>query len=59
MNKIETINVARNKLRLASTQLNEMNAFSLELDEGIDFAVMQIEKVIQYLTARVATESEK
>lgn len=59
MNKIETINVARNKLRLASTQLNEMNAFSLELDEGIDFAVMQIEKVIQYLTARSIAESEK
>lgn len=59
MNKIETINVARNKLRIASTQLNEMNAFSLELDEGIDFAVMQIEKVIQYLTARSIAESEK
>lgn len=59
MNKIETINVARNKLRVASTQLNEMNAFSLELDEGIDFAVMQIEKVIQYLTARSIAESEK
>jgi len=59
VNKIETINVARNKLRVASTQLNEMNAFSLELDEGIDFAVMQIEKVIQYLTARSIAESEK
>lgn len=59
MNKIETINTARNKLRVASTQLNDMNAFSLEFDEGIDFAVVQIEKVIQYLTARSIAESEK
>jgi hypothetical protein len=59
VNKIETINTARNKLRVASTQLNDMNAFSLEFDEGIDFAVVQIEKVIQYLTARSIAESEK
>jgi hypothetical protein len=57
--KAETINRARNKIRLASDSLNEMNAFALEFDEGIDFAVMQLNKVINYLTAISKLESEK
>jgi len=57
--KAETINRARNKIRLASDSLNEMNAFALEFDEGIEFAVMQLNKVINYLTAISKLESEK
>jgi hypothetical protein len=36
-----------------------MNSFAIEFDEGIDFAVMQLNKVINYLTAISKLESEK
>jgi hypothetical protein len=57
--RAEIINRARNKVRLASDSLNEMNAFAIEFDEGIEFAVMQLNKVINYLTAISKLESEK
>jgi hypothetical protein len=57
--RAETINRARNKIRLASDSLNEMNSFAIEFDEGIEFAVMQLNKVINYLTAISKIESEK
>jgi hypothetical protein len=58
VNKTDIMHNAMMKLRTASDQLNEMNAFSVEFDEGIEFAVMQINKVIQYLSAVSKTESE-
>jgi hypothetical protein len=57
--RAEIINRSRNKIRVATDSLNEMNAFALEFDEGIDFAVMQLNKVINYLTAISKLESEK
>lgn len=57
--RAEVINRSRNKIRVATDSLNEMNAFALEFDEGIDFAVMQLNKVINYLTAISKLESEK
>jgi hypothetical protein len=57
--RAETINRARNKIRLASDSLNEMNSFAIEFDEGIEFAVIQLNKVIDYLTATSKLESEK
>lgn len=59
MNKIDVMQNAMMKLRTAADQLNEMNAFSVEFDEGIEFAVMHIEKVISYLSARKQIEGEK
>jgi hypothetical protein len=58
VNKKDIMHNAMIKLRTASDQLNEMNAFSVEFDEGIDFAVMQINKIIQYLSAATKLESE-
>jgi hypothetical protein len=57
--RAEIINRSRNKIRVATDSLNEMNSFALEFDEGIDFAVMQLNKVINYLTAISKLESEK
>jgi hypothetical protein len=57
--RAEIINRARNKVRLASDSLNEMNSFAIEFDDGIEFAVMQLNKVINYLTAISKMESEK
>jgi hypothetical protein len=51
--RAEIINRSRNKIRVATDSLNEMNSFAMEFDEGIDFAVMQLNKVINYLTAIV------
>jgi hypothetical protein len=58
VNKKDIMHNAMMKLRTASDQLNEMNAFSVEFDEGIDFAVMQINKIIQYLSAATKLEGE-
>jgi hypothetical protein len=57
--RAEIINRSRNKIRVATDSLNEMNSFAMEFDEGIDFAVMQLNKVINYLTAISKLESEK
>ncbi len=57
--RAEIINRSRNKIRVATDSLNEMNYFAIEFDEGIDFAVMQLNKVINYLTAISKLESEK
>jgi hypothetical protein len=56
--RAEIINRARNKIRLASDSLNDMNSFALEFDEGIENAVIHLNKVIQYLTAKSKLESE-
>lgn len=58
MDKLKIMQVARNKIRVATDQLNYLNDFSVEVDEGIGFATLQLEKVIQYLTARTQMESE-
>jgi hypothetical protein len=57
--RAEIINRSRNKIRVATDSLNEMNSFAMEFDEGIDFAVVQLNKVIDYLTAISKLESEK
>jgi len=57
--RAEIINRSRNKIRVATDSLNEMNSFAMEFDEGIDFAVIQLNKVIDYLTAISKLESEK
>ena len=57
--RAEIINRSRNKIRVATDSLNEMNSFALEFDEGIEFVVMQLNKVINYLTAISKIESEK
>lgn len=59
MDKLNIMQVARNKIRVATDQLNYLNDFSVEADEGLGFATLQLEKVIQYLTARTQMESEK
>lgn len=59
MDKLNIMQVARNKIRVATDQLNYLNDFSVEVDEGLGFATLQLEKVIQYLTARTQMESEK
>jgi hypothetical protein len=59
MNRTDVMQNAMMKLRIAADQLNEMNAFSVEFDEGIDFVVEHLNKMITYLSARKQIEGEK
>lgn len=59
MTNVQVMQNSMMKLRTVADQLNEMNAFSVEFDEGIDFLVLHLNKMISYLSARTKVEGEK
>jgi hypothetical protein len=57
--RAQIIDKAINKIKLAGDSLNEMNSFALDFDEGVENAIIHLNKVIQYLTAKSKLEREK